>query len=126
MNSERLWIVILAVVSFLAGLAGGVLAARHLAPVPEAGTDSAYVRRFVEHFDLDAARTRDLAFVLEDYAKRVEDLKARHAADLEPELVEAGETCRERIRIYVLPPDRVAEFDRMELGTPYDVARAAQ
>ena len=125
MSSERLWVVILALVSLLAGLALGWLTALQLAPVREIGPESFFERRFREQFGLDDLRARDLAFVLESYRKEVEDLKARHVAELEPELIALGERCREQIRTYVLPEGRVAEFDRMELGTPFVAARAS-
>jgi hypothetical protein len=125
MNSERLWVVILSLVSCLAGLALGWVTALEFDPVREIGPESAFEHRFREEFGLDETRARDLAFVLDSYRKDVEDLKARHVVELEPELIALGQRCREQIRTYVLPEDRVAEFDRMELGKPVDTARGS-
>jgi len=113
MSSERLWILVLAAVSFLAGAAGGILYAVQLDPPRSSGPFAAYEEAFAEVFDLDRRRARDLHAVLDRYHGDLEELKARAVRDLEPELVQLGHTCRERIRKYVLAPDELDEFDRL-------------
>lgn len=116
MNSPRLWILILALVSGLAGFAGG----RLLAPEPPVSDGPAsfgeYAARLEVAFDLAPERARNLRLLLDRYERELEDLKTRQLAELEPELVRLGDTYRDRIRDKVLPPARRAEFDRMAAG----------
>jgi len=112
MSSARLWILLLALTSFLAGSAGGLLAGMRLArPAPERGAFSDYAALLVERFDLERDRERRLKAVLELYHRDLEELKSRHVAEAEPELIRLGEACRQRIRDYVLPPESQASFD---------------
>jgi len=122
MSSERFWVVILTAVTFLAGVAAGLLVADRVGPGPAAGpfAESAarmeYVSRMVETFDLSPEETRDLRYLIDRYQRDIEDLEARHVRDMEPELVRLGEVCTERIKKYVLPEDRREEFDRLAAG----------
>jgi len=117
MNVERMWVAILALTSFLSGSAGGVLYSLHMNPQEQPGPFAAYEERLVQTFDLDEERASWLHGILERYDEEIEELKARHVRDLEPELVALGDTCRKRIRGWVVPPDRLAEFDRLAHGT---------
>jgi hypothetical protein len=113
MSSTRLWILLLALTSFLAGAAGGLLAGSRLAPPPaEAGPFSDYAALLVARFDLEPDRERRLKAVLELYHRDLEELKSRHVAEAEPELIRLGESCRQRIRDYVLPPGQQSVFDQ--------------
>ena len=116
MSIERLWVTILALTSFLAGSAGGLLYSLHLNPREQPGPFAAYEARMVETFELDDERALWLRGILDRYDEEIEELKARHARDLEPELVALGETCRKRIRSWVVPRERRAEFDRLAHG----------
>lgn len=112
MSSTRLWILLLALTSFLAGSAGGLLAGTRLAPpAPERGPFSDYAALLVARFDLEPDRERRLRAVLELYHRDLEELKSRHVAEAEPELIRLGEACRQRIRDYVLPSEQQAAFD---------------
>ena len=127
MSSTRLWILLLALTSFLAGSAGGLLAGMRLArPAPERGAFSDYAALLVERFDLERDRERRLKAVLELYHRDREELKSRHVAEAEPELIRLGETCRQLIRDYVLPPEHQAVFDaeadRLSRGDPLSFA----
>jgi hypothetical protein len=117
MSSERLWILVLVVVSALSGLAGGVLLAPSMqAAEPERGPFADYEALLADTFELDAPRRRYLRAFLERYHHDVEELKSRRTSEIEPELIELGLTCSDRIRKYVLPPERQAEFDRLVAG----------
>ena len=64
MQSERLWIVLLAVVCFLTGLAGGLLAYERIDPRPIVGGPFAdYQTLLVDSFELSPDQVRDLRFV---------------------------------------------------------------
>ncbi len=111
MSSERLWIVLLALTSFFAGLAGGLLLSMHRFSAETTGTFSEYEKQLTEEFGLTPERTQRLHHILNAYDTDLEALKARHVRDLEPQLVKLGETCRERIRRLVVPEESRADFD---------------
>jgi len=67
----------------------------------------------VRTYDIPPDRERHLRAFLERYHRDLEELKARRAADAEVELIRLGETCRQRIRDYVLTDDDRASFDRV-------------
>ncbi|MEW6072752.1 MAG: hypothetical protein AB1726_09205 [Planctomycetota bacterium] len=115
MTSERLWIAILAAVCFLAGGAGGVLVGLEL-PRPEPGPFAAFEERLAATFDLRRHERRVLRLALVQYRDEIEELKDRNVADCEAELVALGRECAGRIRQYVLPPERRAEFDTRIAG----------
>ena len=116
MNSVRLWIVLLALTSFLAGTAGGMLAGTRLAPASEDGPFADYAELLTGTYDLDARQVRNLHAALELYHRDLEDLKSREMARFEPELRQMGLRYRELIRRIVLDPEDQASFDR-DLGT---------
>lgn len=113
MSSTRLWIVLLALTSFFAGLAGGILTGTRIAPrAVERGPYDDYAEMLVRAYDVPPERARHLRAFLEQYHRDLEDLKARQAAGAEPELIRLGEICRQRIREYVLTDEGRADFDR--------------
>ena len=116
MSSERLWVAILTATAFLAGLAGGVLVGLRLDPLETPGPFAEYRERLVDVFDLDQERDGRLRQILSSYDSEIEALKERHVRDLEPQLIVAGETCRQRIRRFVIPRERHGEFDRQAGG----------
>ena len=118
MKSERLWMVILALTSFCAGLAAGVLLGLRRASPAETGPFVAYETRMRDTFDLDEERMRHLRYILERYQDTIEGLKERNIAALDHELVEEGEEHRELIRTWVVPEHRRQEFDLWVEGFP--------
>jgi hypothetical protein len=117
----RAWLVILAVTCFLAGLAGGILIGLELQPPPaERGPFADYEELLVERFDLSPRRAELLHKVMNEYHKRIENLKARYVDDLEPDLVRLGLTFRGHVRDDVLPASRRDEFDRLAAGAFLD------
>ena len=118
MNSERLWILILAATAFCAGLAGGVLITFGRHPAQEPGPFHAYEQRLIETFELDPERTRNLRYILESYHDEIETLKEKSVAALEPELVKQGLRHRELIRTWVVPEHRRQEYDLWVGGLP--------
>lgn len=117
MSSAKLWILALAAVTFLAGGVTGYLfgAAGH--QVGEDHLLADYEERLATRFDLDETRRQDLRFVLDRYEKDLYDLEARYLRGrMEDDLVELGERTTERIRRYVIPAERLEEFDALCAG----------
>jgi hypothetical protein len=111
----RAWILVLALVSFLAGLAAGIgFERRRDEP---SGAFALYRERLVRDFDLSPARERGLALLLENYERELERLETRGLEGLEPELVAVGERFQGWIRELVIPPSQWERFDLM-LGEP--------
>jgi len=116
-ESERLWIVILALVSFLGGGAAGLLGADGLKGPPETkGAFSHYEELLSSTFDLDPEKRRELRWVLNRYERDLEDLKARHLSELEPELIKIGALCRDQIVKYVLGDEHRDRFLQLASG----------
>ena len=116
MNSLRLWVLVLALVSFAVGLATGFYVSARNYPVPgERGPFADYRDLLVGTFDLSKRRANALADVLAAYEKDIEEIKDRHMAGymsaMEPELREKGRYYRDLIRNRVLPEERRPEFD---------------
>lgn len=114
-DSERFWIVVLALVSFLAGAGGGVLWALDRSPVRERLPMEGYAQRLSQEFALTPEQRQDLRTILGLYHADVEELKVRQMGGAEEELVRIGLTCRDRIRKWVLVPEERARFDRLSL-----------
>jgi hypothetical protein len=126
-TSLRLWVSILALTAFLAGLACGPLVMAWFVPparVPSTGPFADYERMLVQTFRLEAERREPLRVILDQYRRDLESIKDRHMADymsaMETELRDLGRTCREEIRDSVLPQDKRSEFDRLVMGLPTD------
>lgn len=124
MTSLRLWVAILTLTAFLAGLAcGPFLVRRFVEPVRAAeGPFVEYERQLASTFELAPERVEPLRAILDQYRRDIESIKDRHLADymsaMEPELAELGRKCREQIRDRVLPEARRAEFDRLARELP--------
>ncbi len=118
MSSLRLWLVILAAICFLAGFSGGVLAGPLFEEPATPRPFAAYEEHLIANFDLSGEERQHLRFLLDRYHQDIESLKAQYVDELEPELIELGLSCRDLIRKYVLPPERVEEFDRLAGGNP--------
>lgn len=127
MTNVRIWVVILTLTAFLAGLACGPFVSHWFVepPRPTAeGPFAEYERLMTQTFQLPKERAEPLRAILEQYRRDIESIKDRHLADyssaMEPELSELGRKYREQIRDRVLPEGKRAEFDRLarELPTP--------
>lgn len=118
MKDLRAWIVVLAVIAFAAGTGFGVwITARKLGREAPAGPFASYEELLAQRFELSPERRRLLHSVLDAYAKDVEEIKDRRAAEsmsaMEPELIERGRYYRRLIHTKVLPETRRAEFDEL-------------
>lgn len=118
MNNPRVWIVVLAAVAFLAGMASGLLVASRTRPqVPSDVPFEDYRREFVERFHLDADRARLFAELLRNYSRELEDIRQRALASslsaMDEQLVATGLRYRDRIRNHVLPEAQRSEFDAL-------------
>lgn len=116
MSSERLWIVILAAVTFLVGTAAGLLIAPSLLAPRDRGPFATYQVRLAEEFDFSAEQRRKLRSVLEEYERRLEKVEARFLNQTEMERAEIGLECRDTIRQVVLDQADRRRFDAMESG----------
>lgn len=116
MKSERLWVMVLALTTFFAGLAAGVLLSFHRDR--EERPMSAYEQRMIEAFDLDEERVRNLRWILRDYQEKIETLKEGNIAALDGELVKIGRNHRELIRTKVVPEHHRQQFDLWVGGLP--------
>jgi hypothetical protein len=124
MGALRIWVVILALVSFTAGGVGGLmLAPRGGSVYADAGHFSDYQRHFVEHFDLSRERADLLASLLRRYESEFESVRQRalerSMTDMEPELVRLGNRYRGIIRNNVLPLSQREEFTDFALAEPW-------
>jgi hypothetical protein len=117
MSSERLWILVLALTAFCAGVAAGILLALRQAPVEERPFAS-YERQMIEAFDLDEERVKNLRYILRHYQEEVDTLKERNLAALDPELVEIGHEHRALVRERVVPAHYLQQFDLWSEGLP--------
>ncbi len=117
MRSERLWILVLVLVAFAAGLAGGILW-RSAKPSDLAQHPfEPYFQRLVSEFGLNEAQARDLGIALVEYGDKIDRLREAAPQDRRSELIAAGEDCVSKIREFIIPVDQRAEFDRL-LGDP--------
>jgi hypothetical protein len=116
MRSERFWVLVLAVTTFCAGLAAGVLLS--LQRDREERPFGDYEQRMTEAFDLDEERVRNLRWILRDYQEKIEVLKETNIAALDDELVRIGREHRELIRTQVVPAHLTQQFDLWVGGLP--------
>ena len=117
------WIVTLALVSALAGFAGGQLSARLSAEPPAPpGAFGEFRRAFEAEFRLGPDRRRALTSVLDAYQGHLEALEARGLAALGPELERLNQSLSEILRNRVLPEAERERFDQLcrarRLGAP--------
>lgn len=123
MNSLRLWVLVLAVVSFAAGLATGVWGtAARLKPLAKAGPFDDYKVLLLREFPLSPEREGHLDTILAAYDRDIQAIEDRHMADtmssMEQELEERGRYYRGLIQDRVLPENQRERFARMALGGP--------
>jgi len=122
MGSLRLWILLLAVAAFGAGLGVGWFASSRVQPGAEqsSGPFDGFQREFVRTFKLSPERARLFGELLANYQRDINDLEQAQLeagrTELERKLETVALTYRERIRNSVLPPDQRAEYDRLSAG----------
>jgi hypothetical protein len=126
-TSMRLWVALLTLTTFLAGLACGTLLSAWLVPprtAPDPGPFHDYERMLVDTFKLPPERQVPLHALLVEYEHQVERNKDKHMADymsaMESELSDHGIKLREQIRDRVLPEAQRPEFDRLASALPQD------
>jgi len=121
-TSLRLWILLLAVTCFAAGLGAGVMAgearAARRAPATRLGAPGAdYLALLEESFQLSPERADLCAQLLQRYAEEVEEIRQRalsqSIASVEGELARVGLRYRDAIRDHVLPPAERQRFDEL-------------
>ncbi len=110
MSSERFWILVLAVTSFLAGLAAGVLFSLDRIGPDAGGPFGSYRERLVVEYGLSDYEAGRLQQILAAYDEEIERLKARQLQAFDADLIRAGRECSERIATYIIPEDRKDEF----------------
>jgi len=119
MSGVRLWIGLLALCCFAAGLGAGVLVSESRAGEVPRGLEPMgdYRAAVVERFGLEPARERLFGEVLRNYQQSIDEtrerLLAEHRPELERELAEIGARYQAYIRDHVIPPARRAEFDAL-------------
>jgi hypothetical protein len=125
MSGARFWIVLAAVVSFLAGAAAGVLLARSGDREPTSGW-AAYAERLADDFDLSPERRGSLRILLDEYATEVANKRRAYESrilnQIEPDLRELAARYDGYIRDFVLPPGQRAEYDQR--SQPLDLVAA--
>jgi len=106
------WIGLLALLSFGAGLATGILSERHARGPQEPGGPLGHYREaLIEAFDLGPVRQSGLRHYLELYQEAVEEIEARGLAQYRRELTQEGRLCLDRVRNEVLAPADRERFD---------------
>lgn len=123
MNNLRLWVAILALTSFGAGVgAGSFLSAQTHRAVDSQPFDD-YHRRFVEQFELSPKRSKALEQLLTLYTKDVDDLQQEHLsrsmAQMQDDMTRLGREYHDYIRNSVLPAHQRDEFDARALAQPW-------
>lgn len=112
------WILLLALISCLSGVAGGVLLGLRLAPAQESRRAFAdYEDLLADRFELPPDRRRALRIILDYYQRELDALGARHQTpEMQAELDALGARCTDWIRNKVLPEERRPLFDQLALG----------
>ena len=120
MNNTRVWIVALALVSFLAGSAAGALWTRKTNPQGDTGPFAAYAQELIRTFDLSPERAGHLRVLLREYESDIQRIKQAHRASyyasLEAELRPKGLEYNNYIRDKVLPPQQRESFNSLAAG----------
>jgi len=120
LSSERFWISLLVLVTFAAGLAAGNLMGRASMQPSTGDPFGPYLGRLADEFELNEGQRRDLRFALAEYGEQIERLRNESMDSQELALIAAGEDCFFKIREYIIPIDRRAEFDRLLLSPSGD------
>jgi len=118
MSDPRCWIVVLALMSFLAGGSTGFVMGRQVTdPVAPTGAFADYEARLSQSLDLDADQRRLFRAVLDHYQAELETVQDRHAAEtavaMEQDLRLLGIRYQDLIRNRVLPDNKRPLFDAL-------------
>lgn len=120
MSDPRPWILLLAVVTFLSGVAAGVLFTRVTSADRERGPFDDYARMLVDEFDLSDERAGHLSVILREYEEAIQRAVREHEASfyatLSEQLRPTGVEYSRFIRDKVLPPDQRTRFDALAAG----------
>ena len=123
MSSTRFWALVLAAVSFLAGLAAGVLFAGTGEAQLPSGPFARYEQRLLDEYDLGPQRRRALRALLTQYGEDLERAQRRHLpvyqAAMEPDLTDLGVRYSALIRDKVLPPSQRQRYAQEAAGLPF-------
>lgn len=106
MSGLRLWIVLLAAVSFLAGIPAGVLIAEGRRPAagPE-GPFGDYIALFEREFELDSSQRVDLRAVMTSYQWSLDEIISSRLGEFEGRIAMVGEQHLRLVRDAVLRTD---------------------
>lgn len=123
MTSPRLWITVLALVSFLAGSAAGrILTERSTARDADRGAFADYEELLSAEFQLSPERRRLLKVLLEHYDQEKTRISNEHLSTYQsaiaPDLERLGVEYGQYIRDKVLPPEQRPDFDALARGLP--------
>jgi len=114
-RNVRLWIVLLALLSFLAGAGTGHILTERAVGAEDRGPMSDYEALLVRRFDLGAERRRALRVVLQSYQQEIDEIETRYLVSyrsaIEPELRRVGAEYDRYVRDRVLPPSERVAFD---------------
>lgn len=124
MDNLKLWIAVLALSAFGAGVGVGWYGSNRVQAGLEreraSGPFDAFRREFIATFKPSPERARLLGELLAHYQSEIEGLERlqleRGRGERERELEKLALTYRERIRNSVLPPDQRADYDRLAAG----------
>jgi len=116
MNSERFWVSILVAVTFLTGLASGVLVGPRVMPPVDPGPFASYQTRLAEEFDLSSEQRARLRWLMGDYAQRLKAVEARFLNETAAERARIGRACRDTIREHILEGEDRDRFQAMAEG----------
>ena len=126
MKYARLWIVTLAGVSFLAGVAAGMLGVHAGASDLDRGRFAAYGDRIIDEFDLSSERAGHLRVILRGFDSKIRKIERGHRAEyyaaLESDLRPIGIEYNRYVRDKVLPPGQRANFDALARGPRFMAA----
>lgn len=125
MRDVRGWILVLVLISFVAGAAAGrIVTDRAHGWQHDEGRLADYERALVTRFELSPERALALRGILQHYELRVERIKDEHLSAyrsaIEPELRELSLEYNGLIRDKVLPPSQRQRFDEYAQIRPYE------
>lgn len=123
MNQVKAWVIILALVSFGAGLAAGIFwTTQRLRPQVAPGPFDQYRERLITEFDVPADRIGPLTKILAAYEKEIEQIKDRYQvatmAQMEPELADRGRYYRDLIQNSLLQGAQRERFRQLASDLP--------
>lgn len=117
MSSSKLWIFVLTGLTFLGGGVSGYLLALLNQPRTNSSVLAGYEELLIQTYELDQKSQKNLGMAVADFERGLDALQAQVVRqEMEPELIQLGETLEGQIREYVIPPERLKEFDAASAG----------